>query len=314
MKFLLLTLFLIPSLAFPQTSPQSAELAKTIPIADVHMHVERGNNDPEFYLAQMDRNNVKWAGAVGSFVLGTSKGMKDRYIATVGQGEFFGVFRKEGRSGLTNIDDPEFQRLFEHSERGLAAGHIKGFGELHTDNHSSGPPMIRRHIRTDNPVMRQIYTIANKYSGFVQIHAEMDSNFEKDILALSADFPNTTTVLSHCLSTDDADDLRTLFKQRKNITCEMSSGGPMHGALSRGYRPSWGYSFSATELKKDWFNLIQDFPDQVMLGSDNCCTLEGQYDELIRELRQGVLQNLPPELMEKVAYKNAVRVFRLKTN
>jgi len=315
MKLLLLSFLLIPSLVFPQHSPQSAELAKTIPIADVHMHVDFSAGDqPEFYLEQMNRNNVKWAGAVGAYLPNTTQALGDRYIPTIGQGEFFAVFRNSGRSGLTNIEDPAFQRLFKNAENGFLAKRVKGFGELHTDNHSSGPPMIRRHIRTDNPVIRQIYMIANKYGGFVQIHAQMDNAFEKDILNLSAEFPNTTTVLSHCLSTDDADDLRVLFKQRSNIVCELSSGGSMHKKLSLGYKPSIGNVFSSTELKKDWKKLIEDYPNQVMIGSDNCCGLENQYDELIAELRGGVLQNLPPDVMENVAYKNAVRIFKLKSN
>lgn len=315
-KFIAFICLIFPSLmVLAQHSPQSAELAKTIPIADVHMHIDFSAGDqPDFYIEQMNRNNVKWAGAVGSYLPNTTKALGDRYIPTVGQGEFFTVFRNSGANGLTNVDDPAFQRLFKNAESGLPAKRFKGFGELHTDNHNSGPPMIRRHIRTDNPVMRQIYAIANKSGGFVQIHAQMDRDFEKDILSLSSDFPNTTTILSHCLSTDDPDDVRTLFKQRTNIVCELSSGGPMHKQLSLGYKPSVGNVFSSTKLKSDWKKLIEDYPNQVMIGSDNCCGLENQYDALITELRSGVLQNLPPEVMEKVAYKNAVRIFGLETN
>lgn len=72
MKFLLSIFLLLPSLVFSQHSPQSIELAKTIPIADVHMHIDFYAGDkPEFYLEQMDRNNVKWAGAVGSYLPNT---------------------------------------------------------------------------------------------------------------------------------------------------------------------------------------------------------------------------------------------------
>lgn len=308
-------LLILSTLAVAQHSPQSAELAKTIPIADVHMHIDFSAGDqPDFYIEQMNRNNIKWAGAVGSYLPNTANALGERYITTVGQGEFFTVFRNSGRSGLINIEDPAFQRLFRNAENGFLTKRIKGFGELHTDNHSSGAPMIRRHIRADNPVMRQIYSIANKYGGFVQIHAQMDGDFEKDILNLSAEFPSATTILSHCLSTDDADDLRMLFRQRNNIVCELSSGGPMHKQLSLGYKPSIGNVFSSNELKKDWKKLIEEYPNQVMIGSDNCCGLENQYDDLILELRGGVLQNLSPDLMEKVAYKNAVRIFKLKEN
>ena len=195
----LIWLLMFPTLVIAQYSPLSAELAKTVPIADVHMHVDFSAGDqPDFYLEQMNRNNVKWAGAVGSYLPNTVQALGDRYIATLGQGEFFTVFRNSGGRGLTNI------------------------------------------------------------------------------------------------------------------VCELSSGGPIAKRLSLGYKPSIGNVFSATELKKDWKKLMEEYPNQVMLGSDNCCGLENQYDALIAELRGGVLQNLPPDVMEKVAYKNAIRVFKLK--
>jgi hypothetical protein len=49
-----------------------------------------------------------------------------------------------------------------------------------------------------------------------------------------------------------------------------------------------------------------------MLGSDPCCGLDTAYSEIINELRVSVLPYLSPSTMEKVANKNAIRVFKLK--
>ncbi len=298
---------------YAQANSQSVELAKVVPIADVHMHTYQQNPRPaKWWHEMMDANGVKWGGAVGDYREDVQAELGDRYIPAVGQPEFFKVFFKEGRGGLTNPENEAFKDLYLRSEKLFAEGKIKGFGEFHTDNHSSGAPRIRRSIRTDNPAMRKFYEIANKYGGFIQVHAEFDSDFEKDILSLSADYPKTTTVLSHCLSTKDVDKVATILSQRKNIVCELSSLGAVH--VNRLNIPRSPHAFDSGGLYSNWIKFIEAYPDQVLLGSDPCCGLDASYSEIIGELRSSVLSYLKPEIIEKVAYKNAVRIFSLKSN
>jgi len=304
-------LLMLSGWGYAQPSPQSIELAKIVPIADVHMHTYQQNPRSAIWWREiMDANGVMWGGAVGDYREDVQAELGDRYIPAVGQPEFFRVFFKDGRSGLTDPENETFKDLYARSEKLFAAGKIKGFGEFHTDNHSSGPPRIRRSIRTDNPAMRQFYGIANKFGGFVQIHAEFDSDFEKDILNLSADYPNTTTVLSHCLSSKDASKVAIILSQRKNIVCELSSLGAIH--VSRLNIPRSPHAFDSGGLYGNWIKFIEAYPDQVMLGSDPCCGLDASYSEIIGELRTSVLPHLSPATIEKVANKNAVRIFSLK--
>ena len=51
------------ALSAPEKVPESVELAKSVPIADVHMHLV--NLSVADHRAQMDRNNVRWGGGVG---------------------------------------------------------------------------------------------------------------------------------------------------------------------------------------------------------------------------------------------------------
>jgi len=48
-----------------------------------------------------------------------------------------------------------------------------------------------------------------------------------------------------------------------------------------------------------------------MLGTDPCCGLETRYSEMIEDLRTMFLPYLEPEVAEKIAYKNALRWFKL---
>ena len=306
-----LTISLVSTNLYAQHSAESVELAKTIPIADVHMHTYfKGGPSSAAFLEQMDKNNVRWGGAVGDYRADVADKLKERYIPAIGQMEFMEVFFSRGASGLVDDENWTFKRLFKNSEEQFANGSVKGFGELHTDNHSSGPLNIRRTIRTDSPAVRKMYAIANKYNGFVQLHSQQDENFTTDILKLAADFPNSITVLSHCLPAAQPRDLANLFSQRKNIVCEMSATGSAHNKILGIKRPA--RAFDDNGLRPAWKNLIETYPDQIMVGTDACCGWFNSYSDMVKEIRENLLPYLSPELMEKIAYKNAVRIFKLK--
>lgn len=313
MKKLVIALAFVFSHSFAQPTAQSIELAKTISIADVHMHTYQQNpRSPKWWREMMDSNGIGWGGGVGDYREDVQAELGGRYIPTLGQPEFFKVFFKDGEIGLVDPENETFKNFYIVSEKLFEEGKIKGLGEFHTDNHSSGHPRIRRAIRADNPAMRKFYAIANKYGGFIQLHAEYDSKFEKDILSLSSDFPNTTTILSHCLSTNNVDDLAKLLSKRNNIVCELSSLGAVH--VNRLNIPRSPHAYDSGGLYGGWKAFIESHPDQVMLGSDPCCGLDIAYPEIINELRTSVLPYLSATTMEKVANKNAIRVFKLKEN
>ena len=310
MKYFIALVLVFPTYLCAQSTPQTIEFAKTIPIADVHMHTYfRGGPSSAAFLEQMDKNNVGWGGAVGDYRADVADKLKDRYIPAIGQMEFMEVFFSRGASALTDEENWTFKRLYKNAEEQFANGTIKGFGELHTDNHSSGPQNIRRTIRTDNPAIRRMYSIANKYNGFVQLHSQHDENFTTDILKLSADFPNSITVLSHCLPASQPRDLANLFSQRKNIVCEMSATGSAHNKILGINRPA--RAFDDNGLRPAWKNLIETYPDQIMVGTDACCGWFNSYSDMVAEIRNNLLPYLSSDLMEKVAYKNAVRIFKL---
>ena len=195
-----LPLFVSVSGALAEPRPESIEMAKTVPIADMHMHAYRRDGPrASEVLEQMDKNGVRWGGAVGDFREDVAELLGTRYIPALGQAEFGRVFFTRGEKALMDDNDPIFRQLFAEAERRFSDGTAKGFGELHTDNHSSGPMRMRRYIPTDNPVMRKFFAIANKHDGFVQIHTQLDARFNDDILRLASDFPKVKVILAHCL-------------------------------------------------------------------------------------------------------------------
>jgi predicted TIM-barrel fold metal-dependent hydrolase len=69
--------------------------------------------------------------------------------------------------------------------------------------------------------------------------------------------------------------------------------------------------FGNDGVKQAWLDVIQKHPDRVMLGTDPCCGLETRYSEMIDDMRTKFLPYFEPNVIEKIAYKNAVRLFKL---
>jgi len=63
--------------------------------------------------------------------------------------------------------------------------------------------------------------------------------------------------------------------------------------------------------EKNWKQLMNDYPDRIMLGTDTCCNMEDHYDGIIENLRKLVLSNLEEPTRSKIAYKNALKIFNL---
>jgi len=100
-------------------SSQETDDPKTMPIADVHMHVYETMSAEE-HLVRMKENNVRWGGAVGDLQPLFMKELKGRYIAPYGQKEWTRVFVREGGNGaliqMGNFDI-FFRKLMSFSER-----------------------------------------------------------------------------------------------------------------------------------------------------------------------------------------------------
>jgi len=279
--------------------------AASVAVADVHMHLAKGYA-ADRYRERMERNGVRWAGGVGGGPkddpVAVRAALGPRYFPALGQTEFFAVFFEGGAAALSDPERPRFKALFERAEREFRAGAVKGFGEIHINNVSRfSPAGTQRKIPLESPVVMEMFRIADRHDGFVQIHTARNSGLD-EILDVAKRFPRTSIVLSHCLPGAQPADLAFLFSRAKNVFCELSAQGPMHG-VERVY--------DRDGLKAGWRELIVAHSDRFMVGTDPCCGLEDRYDELIAEIRTLLLPTLPPAVMRRVAYENAVRIFRL---
>lgn len=76
-------------------------------------------------------------------------------------------------------------------------------------------------------------------------------------------------------------------------------------------------------VKPEWLSLLKDFPDRFTLGGDQFITSPGvmgrgpgvafaQFADRVRDRSRAFLAALPADLVRKIGYENAVRLYKLK--
>lgn len=197
--------------------------------------------------------------------------------------------------------------MFKVADNLLKTRQAYGFGEIHIDNNNSSPTNnFRRKVTLDNPVLRTMYEIANKYSSFIQLHMEADDSNIAALKKYLVEFPNVSTVLSHGLPYAKQTLIRELLEKHPNIYFELSRKGAVINEKEA------GQAFSARHgVKEIWLKSFEMYPDRFMIGSDTHFPDESRYDDVMNEFRVGLFPYLQPETLKKIAYQNAVKVFKL---
>ena len=306
---LLLGCFLLLEVAYAaEPTDVTRDLAKTVPLADLHMHVYgvKGST-PSKILRFMKENNVQWGGGVGHYQAEMQDELGPRYIAAIGSRAWAEVFRTRAASGLQILDQSAFDDLFAQAEQLFQEGKLKGFGEIHVKNKQKFDPSFERSIPLDSPVINKMYELANRYGGFVQIHS-MGGIFGgyDEVSVMAERYPKALTILSHCLPATPPHLIGKLLEKHPNVACELSGTGFVSQPP-----PIAGRVFNENGLRSEWAQLIENHRTRFFIGTDPCCGKEDKYGEMIAEIRQNLLPYLTPNTLRRVAYQNAVERFGL---
>lgn len=308
------------------TYPESASLAKTIPIADLHFHA-RTKLTPAQALARMDRNGVRWGGAGGTTKAASAlvKGesveqpggtgrdlwggyagvLGDRFIAFAGQDELIRVFASGGVKALEDAKTPAIQSLLREAEVDLEAGRVKGIGELFVNNMKSSKfKKFKRKSRADSPAIRVLFSLTAKYGAILTIHMDPETSSVTQLKSLLKSAPQGRVLWNHCGHTTTAAQIRPLLARHPNLYCELSYRYPP--LQKRAARTI----FDKSGPESNWLKLIEDFPDRFMIGTD--ARNDKDYDGAIAMVRRGLLPYLKPDTLKQVAHGNAKRIFALE--
>jgi predicted TIM-barrel fold metal-dependent hydrolase len=302
-----------------------------LPIADVHFHY-MAFMTPDELRARMDRHNIRWvvsAGAQGAGGAAGSPGaknpwlrdsdlhfeLKERFVAAVGGPETFSGERRDGPAFFTDAANLFAVAAVERMND-LLKQDRRTFVELFPNaENSSMEPMRRRRLPTNAPFFKEVMRLATRYSVPVPMHMEWHPDSVAQLSDLLTEFPQANVVLSHCGKITVADDLRLFFQKHSNVYCDLGYRSSPQGENESRKDPRRMIFWSSNLLRKadikpDWLKLVEDFPDRFMLAIDDVVSWD-QYDQVVAATRDGVLAKLTPATAEKVAYRNAVKLFGL---
>lgn len=169
-------------------------------------------------------------------------------------------------------------------ERRLSDYPHEGIGEFH----------IHRLDTNDAPVFREVIKMAKERDIFLHVH----SNAEPIRWLYSLD-PDVKIIWAHAGLGEPAQAVYDLMAEFPTLTADTSLRE----------RAILG---SGDDLHPIWKKTLIDFQDRLMIGSDTWINEQwDDYDAIIASNR-AFLAKLPREVAEKIAYKNAERLFDRK--
>jgi hypothetical protein len=176
----------------------------------------------------------------------------------------------------TWMDDPTIQELIETEYK---RGYYVGVGEFHLTGRAAATQLVKRTV--DFAVERNLY-----------LHAHAD---DEALEILFAHNPKAKIIWAHTGFSTPADKVAAYLERYPAVWCELS------------------YRYGITDggkLTPEWKRLFERYPDRFLLGSDTWTNQRwDSYGSIIAEYR-GWLAQLPPAVAEKIAHRNAERLFK----
>ena len=234
--------------------------------------------------------------------------MGDRFIWAEG-GQMLTAFRKGGKDAIENADDPQFQESLGHIKRAMSSGKVRVISEIFVNTRSSARQEWRRwKIKGDSSAMRALFGLAAGSGIPMLVHAQLqhdDDTFE-ELHRLAASNPKGTLVLGHCGKDTTAARMREFLGKTPNAYCNLAYRSPPQETSRDRNRTIW----SGDGIQEDWRRLFEDMPDRFMVGIDDVHDWD-QFDAVIATLRKDLLANLTKATAEKLAHRNARKIYRL---
>ncbi len=316
---------LAPGFALAQAD--ASENPATMPIADTHFHFMMFMK-PEELAARMEKHNIQWvisAGAQGDAATRVSGWTREldaraaigpKYFPAVGLSETFVAERQERRKLYDDAENPRRDEVLAQIDRLLGTGRHFISETFPNAETSSTIEMRRRRVATDGPFFQALMKFGEKYSVPVPMHMQWHPESVAGLSRLLTQHPSVTVVLSHCGKDTVASNIREIFDKHPNVLCDLSYRSLPQTAMEGQRDPNrtiyWGSeALRAADIKPDWRQLIEDFPDRFMVGVDDVHSW-AEYDSVVAAIRTGLLAKLSTPTAQKVAYKNAQRIFDLK--
>ena len=208
-------------------------------------------------------------------------------------------------SNFRGVDDVNIAQVQSQLNNGM-----RGIGEISIRHFASGSaPAEPVESDFDDPKLLQVYDLASQYGVPVNFHFDYHLDHIDEIIRTLPDYPDVTFIWAHSGDTQPGV-LGPLMSQLDNLHIDISSRNPLSSFEERLVSQALQrLDESDGTIKSAWKTLFETFPDRVLYGSDigPSGRLE-QYDQ-IQTYYQEILDQLDPQVAEKIAYRNARALF-----
>jgi hypothetical protein len=255
--------------------PGAPTLGADAPLADAHIHYSAPDwsvYSPDQVVAILDRAGIRRALVSSTPDDGTLK-LYDRDPKRVVP--MLRPYRTRDDM-RTWYRDPS---IIPYLEQRLARGVHKGIGEFHISGSGNG-----------NPVLKRITEIAVQRGLYLQAHSD-----EAGVVELFAIEPQSKIIWAHAGMSSGPTAVGQLMDRQPNLWADLS------------YR--YGDVAPGGTLDPAWRALLIRHADRFMLGSDTWTTSRWEQVVGMASEARRFLQQLPPDVAEKIAYKNFERLF-----
>src|SRR5262249_51812089 len=268
-------LIVIALVLFAQAGSVALARAADAPLADAHIHYSAPDwsvYSPDQVVAILDRAGIRRALVSSTPDDGTLK-LYDRDPKRVVP--MLRPYRTRDDMS-TWYRDPS---IIPYLEQRLARGVHKGIGEFHIS--ASGPR---------NPVRKRLREIAVQRGPYLQARSE-----EAGVVELFAIEPQSKIIWAHAGMSSGPAAVSQLMDRQPNLWADLS------------YR--YGDVAPGGTLDPAWRALLIHHADRFMLGSDTWTTSRWEQVVGMSPEARRFLQQLPPDVAEKIAYQNFERLF-----
>ena len=263
-------------LATAMLAPANALTAEKLPIADTHLHYS--HDAWEVFPTEVAIGLLREAGLKRAFVSSSSdEGTQRLYTAAPDLVvPVLRPYRRRGELATWMFDNTRVQMLTEL----LAANKYAGIGEFHAYGDD---------IETD--VLKGVIALAKQYDIFLHAHSDADA-----IDRIFAQDPSAIVLWAHS-GFDRPDEIAALLRKHPNLWADLA------------VRSEQGYN---GKVPPEWRALFEEFPDRFMVGTDTFTPERWPYVGAHADWSRAWLSDLPPEIAENIAWRNAERLLEAR--
>ncbi|WP_425046057.1 amidohydrolase family protein [Primorskyibacter sp. S87] len=263
--------------ASEQTAELIGEAVKDLPIFDAHIHYKQPAWDSypvERVISLMDQTGVAMGLVSSTPDEGTIRLWEHAPNRIVPE-----LRPYHGDAGSSNWT--EFPKMQAYLRQRLEQYPHEGIGEFH----------IRSRAMWDEDLFREIIAMAKQQDLYLHVHSDAEP-----IRWLYDLDPDVKIIWAHAGLGEPARAVYQLMSDYPDLVADTS--------LREGSIMGQGHS-----LDPEWKKIVFEFQDRLMVGSDTWVNSQWEnYERIIASNRQW-LSLLPRSVAEKIAYKNAERLF-----